>query len=58
MNRVQIKFVKDAMDNNRNLTEWEKGFIEGLNRKIDNGTAIALTDRQNKILNEIQKKVR
>lgn len=58
MNRVQIKFVQDAMANTRNLNEWEKGFISDLNKRINNRDTRSLTPRQNSILNDIQKKVR
>ncbi len=52
MNEIQTKFVKDAMDNEELLTEWEHGFIESL-ADYD----VELSEKQNEILNRISQKV-
>jgi hypothetical protein len=54
MNRVQIKFINDAQDQEYKLSEWESVFINDLANKPDH---YELTDKQNEILNRIQKKL-
>lgn len=54
MNRVQIKFVKDALDQDYKLTDWENQFINDLAEKPE---GYELTEKQNAILNRIQKKL-
>lgn len=54
MNRVQKKFVLDALDAEEVLTEWEHQFINDLAEKPD---SYELSDKQNEILNRIQRKV-
>lgn len=54
MNKVQIQFVKDAMDQEEKLTPWEYDFINDLAEKPDN---YELSDRQNEVLNRIQRKL-
>lgn len=54
MNGMQSKFVKDAMDNEELLTEWEAGFIDNLAEYDENR---ALSDKENEILNRITQKI-
>ncbi len=54
MNRVQKRFIKDALDQEYKLTEWEAKFINDIAEKEDN---YELTERQNEILNRIQGKL-
>lgn len=53
-NRVQIQFIKDAIDQDYKLTDWEINFINSL---VELPKEKALTDKQNQILNRIQKKL-
>ena len=54
MNRVQKRFILDALDQEYKLTEWEGGFINDLAEKEDD---YELSDKQNEILNRIQRKL-
>lgn len=54
MNRVQIRFIKDALDQPHNLTDWENEFINNLAEKGDD---YVLSDKQNAVLNKIQRKL-
>lgn len=54
MNRVQTHFVKDALDNEDELTSWEWDFINSLADKDDD---YELSEKQNEILNRIQRKI-
>ena len=54
MNRVQILFIKEALDNEDKLTSWEWDFINDL---ADKGDDFELSEKQNQILNRIQKKL-
>lgn len=54
MNRVQIKFIKDALDQPENMTDWEYDFINDIAEKGDD---YVLSDKQNAILNRIQSKL-
>lgn len=54
MNRVQIKFIKDALVYEDHLTEWESKFINDLASKPE---GYNLSDKQNQILNRIIDKV-
>lgn len=54
MNRVQIRFIKDAIDQAWKLTEWENNFINDIAEKGDD---YVLSDKQNAILNRIQSKL-
>lgn len=54
MNRVQQKFICDALDNDHDLTEWEIEFINSLADKPDD---YQLSEKQNEILNRIQRKI-
>jgi hypothetical protein len=54
MNRIQGKFVLDALDQNHKLTEWEAVFIGNLADKPDE---YELSEKQNEILNRISQKL-
>lgn len=54
MNRVQKRFVKDALDQLDRLTEWEAEFIQSI---ADKGDDEELSERQNAALNQIQRKL-
>jgi len=54
MNRVQIKFIKDALEYEDHLNEWEQQFINNLAEKDE---SYQLSDKQNEILNRIIDKV-
>ena len=53
-NRVQIRFIKDALDSEEKLNDWERGFIDSLAEKDD---SYILSDTQNDMLNKIQRVV-
>ena len=53
-NRVQIKFIGDALDQPEKLTDWEYDFINSLAEIPEDQP---LTDKQNDILNRIQRKL-
>lgn len=53
MNGIQKKFIKDALDEPRHLTEWEYDFVNSLAGLDDDRD---LTDKQNSILNRISQK--
>lgn len=57
MNKVQRKFVLDALDEEHKLTEWESQFINDLAERDEKYPDLVLTDRQNEILNRIQRKL-
>ena len=54
MNRIQAKFVTDALEYQAHLTEWECKFISDLADKNDD---YILSEKQNSILNRISQKV-
>lgn len=54
MNRVQQKFVIDALEQPEVLTEWEFDFINSLAEIPEEQP---LTEKQNAVLNRIQKKL-
>ena len=51
MNKIQEKFIKDALDDPSQLTEWEYDFIQSLAEKEND-----LSKKQNHILNRISQK--
>ncbi len=53
-NKLQIKFIKDAMDAEHLLTEWEAEFINNIADLEDDKD---LSQRQNTVLNRIITKV-
>ena len=57
MNKVQRKFVIDALDQEHKLTEWESQFINDLAERDEHAPDYTLSDRQNEILNRIQRKL-
>lgn len=54
MNRIQKRFILDALDQPENLTDWENGFINDMADKPDD---YEISDKQNEILNRIQRKL-
>lgn len=54
MNRVQKKFVLDALDQEHKLSAWESDFINDLAELPDD---YELSEKQNHILNRIQGKL-
>ena len=53
-NKLQIRFIKDAMDNEHILSEWESEFINSIAELDDDKP---LSDKQNTILNRITTKI-
>ncbi len=53
MNRLQQKFIIDALDDPEPLTDWEYDFIQSLADKDDD---YELSANQNKVLNRISQK--
>lgn len=53
-NKLQIKFIKDAMDEPEKLTDWENEFINNIADLADDRE---LTEKQNSILNRIVTKL-
>lgn len=53
MNRIQIKFIKDAIEDPSELSEWEYDFIDSLAGKEE---SYELSEKQNHILNRISQK--
>lgn len=54
MNRIQRKFVLDALDQEHKLNEWEHQFINDL---AERNPDMKLSDKQNEILNRISQKL-
>ena len=52
-NRIQTKFIKDAIEDPEPLTDWESDFIDSLAKKEDD---YKLSEKQNHILNRISQK--
>ena len=61
MNRIQTQFVKDALDQEHKLTEWESEFVNDLADKDEEyakkGVELTLSQKQNEILNRISQKL-
>lgn len=57
MNKVQRKFVIDALDQEEKLSEWESQFINDLAERDEHSPDYTLSDKQNEILNRIQRKL-
>ena len=57
MNRVQRRFIMDALDQEYKLTEWESQFINDLAERDEKYPDKELTEKQNSILNRIQGKL-
>ena len=57
MNRVQRRFVLDALDQEHKLTEWEAQFINDLADRDEKYPDKELSEKQNEILNRIQGKL-
>ncbi|MCB0256818.1 MAG: hypothetical protein KDI55_24120 [Anaerolineae bacterium] len=47
----------DALDQEHKLTEWESQFINDLAERDEHAPDYTLSDRQNEILNRIQRKL-
>lgn len=54
MNKVQSKFIMDALDQPEKLSDWENDFIMSLAHKDEN---YELSQKQNEILNRISQKL-
>ena len=57
MNKIQRKFVIDALDQEHKLSEWESQFINDLAERDEQSPDYVLSDKQNEILNRIQRKL-
>lgn len=57
MNRIQRKFVIEALDQEHKLSEWESQYINDLAERDEKSPDYALSDRQNETLNRIQRKL-
>jgi hypothetical protein len=57
MNKVQRRFVLDALDQEHKLTDWESQFINDLAERDEQDPNRELSDRQNEVLNRIQRKL-
>ncbi|MEE8299471.1 MAG: hypothetical protein V3R67_08855 [Thermodesulfobacteriota bacterium] len=57
MNRIQRKFVLDALDQEHNLNEWESQFISDLTDRDEINPDNPLTNKQNEVLNRISQKL-
>ena len=57
MNKIQRKFVIDALDQEHKLTEWESQYINDLAERDERSPDMKLSDKQNEILNRIQRKL-
>lgn len=55
MNRVQKKFILDALDQPESLTDWENQFINDLAEKDSD---YELSEKQNSVLNRISQKLK
>lgn len=53
-NRVQIQIIKDALDLEHLLNEWESGFIRDIAEYDDDRE---LSTKENKVLNQIGNKI-
>lgn len=53
-NKLQIKFIKDAMDEPEKLTDWESEFINNIAGLANDRE---LSEKQNSILNRIVTKL-
>ena len=57
MNKIQRKFVIDALDQEHKLTEWESQYINDLAERDEQNPDYVLSDKQNEILNRIQRRL-
>lgn len=61
MNRIQKQFIKDALDQEHKLTEWESQFVNDLADKDEKyakrGAELTLSQKQNETLNKISQKL-
>lgn len=49
-----MQFIKEALDNESELSDWESDFINSLAKRGDD---YELSEKQNEILNRIQRKI-
>lgn len=54
MDRIQISIIKQALDYEDLLSEWEAGFINSLAEREND---YELSDKQNEVLNRIGNKI-
>lgn len=57
MNKVQRKFILDALDQEHKLSEWECQFVNDLAERDKKNPDAVLSDKQNAVLNRIQRKL-
>ena len=61
MNRIQKKFICDALNQEHKLSEWESQFVNDLAAKDGEyekrGVELTLSQKQNEILNRISQKL-
>jgi len=57
VNKVQRKFVIDAVDQEHKLSEWESQFVNDLAERDERNPEMELSDKQNEVLNRIQRKL-
>ena len=57
MNRIQKRFVLDALEYEHMLTDWESEFINDLAERNESQPNMVLSDKQNDILNRISQKI-
>jgi len=57
MNKVQRRFILDALDQEHKLSEWESQFVNDLAERDENNPDMVLSDKQNEVLNRIQRKL-
>lgn len=53
MNKLQIKFIKDAIEDPEPLSDWEYDFVNSLAGREED---YELSEKQNSILNRISQK--
>ena len=57
MNKVQRRFILDALDQEHKLSEWESRFVNDLAERDEKNPDMVLSDKQNEVLNRIQRKL-
>ena len=57
MNRVQRKFIMEALDQEDQLNEWESQFVNDLAERDERNPDMVLSPAQNEALNRIQRKL-
>lgn len=54
MNRVQVAIIKNALDEQHKLSDWESDFIDSV---ADKEASYELSEKQNSVLNRISDKL-